>query len=138
MHSYLTISIPFLRLVARFSDQSQVYLGVLLFALPQAVLAITPLHFYWGWYLGVVLLSFGEIILFSVINVQVDRLAPDHLKGAYFGASSLYMFGLVLAPYIGGVLLSMLGRSALFITMALLCCVIFMCYKIVITHIHKP
>ncbi len=125
---------PFLKFVSKFSDNVQVYLGIILLAIAQIIFSLTPTLFYLGWIAGIIVLSFGEIILFSVVNVQIDKLAPDNLKGAYFGASSMYMLGLVLAPYIGGVLLQLSGRTMLYSVMTLMCFVIFVAYKWAMTH----
>ncbi|WP_440992898.1 MFS transporter [Cysteiniphilum litorale] len=126
----LIFQFPFLRLIARFSDKQQVYIGIVLFALAQIAFAATPDNFYLGWIIAVIFLSLGEIILFSVVNVQIDKLAPDNLKGAYFGVSNFYMFGLVLAPYVGSFLLKVVGRNLAFVVMLVLCCAIFILYRL--------
>lgn len=35
---------------------------------------------------AVLLLSIGETILFPLLNVLIDQMAPTHLKGSYFSA----------------------------------------------------
>lgn len=134
----LIFQFPFLRLIARFSDKQQVYIGIGLFALAQVAFAATPDNFYLGWIIAVIILSLGEIILFSVVNVQIDKLAPDNLKGAYFGVSNFYMFGLVLAPYIGSLLLKIIGRNLAFAVMLVLCGVIFILYRLAMQQHTKP
>ncbi len=133
----LIFQFPCLKLIARFSDRQQVYIGIALFALAQLVFASTPNAFYVGWVLAIILLSLGEIILFSVLNVQIDKLAPDNLKGAYFGASNFHMFGLVMAPYLGSLLLTLIGRRWTFVAMFLLCTIIFILYRIAIMKMRE-
>ena len=120
---------PFLKFISKYRHQTQVYIGITLLAASQVVFALTQVQFYYGWFTGIIILSFGEIILFSVLNVQIDRLAPKNLRGAYFGASTLCMIGFIFAPYLGGLLLELFGRTILFIVMAVLCIVVFICYK---------
>ncbi len=39
----------------------------------------------WAWLAAsMFILSIGEAILFPTLNIIVDRLAPEHLKGSYF------------------------------------------------------
>lgn len=54
------------------------------------------------------------------MSVQIDRLAPAHLKGSYFGAASLYSAGFALGPLVGGWLLSINAKASLFV-ICLLC-----------------
>ena len=56
------------------------------------------LDLFWGWIGAIVVMSVAETILFPTMNVHIDRLAPDHLRGAYFGAASFYDLGFALAP----------------------------------------
>ncbi|MGQ4004825.1 MFS transporter [Francisellaceae bacterium CB300] len=120
---------PFLRIIKSLDENLQVYLGIFLFGLSQLIFSFTPTLSYVGWIIGVIILSFGEIILFSVINVQVDKMSPEGSKGLYFGASTFYMLGLVLAPLLGGILLRFFGRSTLFLIMAFLCLIMLWVYR---------
>lgn len=120
---------PTLRFIERFSINYQIYLGIFLFFIAQIFFALTPTNSYTFWLTGMVFLTFGEIILFSLINIMIDKLAPTHLRGAYFGASSFFRIGVILAPYIGSALLYHFNRSALFITMSIFCMLIWLCYK---------
>ena len=54
------------------------------------------------------------------MNVHIDRLAPAHLRGAYFGAASFYSLGFALAPLIGGFVLDQFGGFWLFMMASLL------------------
>lgn len=120
---------PFLKLIKGLDENLQVYLGIFLFGFSQLIFCFTPTLSYLGWIVGVIVLSFGEIILFSVINVQVDKMAPEDSKGLYFGASTFYMLGLVLAPLLGGVFLKFFGRITLYLIMAFLCLIMLWVYR---------
>jgi MFS family permease len=64
------------------------------------------------------------------MNVHIDRLAPKHLRGAYFGAASFYEIGFAFAPLGGGIILDHLGGYWLFIIGAILSLVVIYLYSI--------
>lgn len=76
------------------------------------------------------------------MNVHIDRLAPTHLRGAYFGAASFYYIGFALAPLGGGALLDFLGGAWVFAIAALLVLLVMYLYSILETlprpNFNKP
>ena len=60
------------------------------------------------------MLSVGEAILFPTLQLQVDRMAPAHLRGSYFGAAGLSGLGFGAGPFVGGLLLEYAGGPATF------------------------
>ncbi|MCY8225550.1 hypothetical protein [Bacillus haynesii] len=52
--------------------------------------------------LSMFVLTIGEILCFPSMNVLLDELAPDHMKGAYYGMQNLYNIGEFLGPWLGG------------------------------------
>ena len=75
-------------------------------------------------------MSLAETILFPTMNVHIDRLAPAHLRGAYFGAASFYEFGFAIAPLGGGIILDQLGGSWLFFITAGLTLLVIYLYSV--------
>lgn len=76
-----------------------------------------------GWWLfiaSMVVFTLGEILTFPSTNLLIDRLAPEGLRGTYYGAQSFQNLGHSLGPWIGGLLLSAWNGSVLFIVMALI------------------
>lgn len=74
-----------------------------------------------GWVLfilSMVVFTFGEILVFPSTNLLIDKLAPEGLRGTYYGAQSFQHFGQFLGPWIGGLLLSVWNGSVLFSVMA--------------------
>jgi predicted MFS family arabinose efflux permease len=71
------------------------------------------------WVLVTLVLSLGEVILFPTLQLQVDRLAPSHMKGSYFGAAGLSGIGFGLGPFVGGFMLQYLGGPITFWSTAL-------------------
>lgn len=119
-----------LKLMASLSLVNRIQVGLVLLMCSQIWLAVNPLTFFWGWIGAIVVMSLAETILFPTMNVHIDRLAPDHLRGAYFGAASFYEFGYAIAPLGGGIILDQLGGSWLFFIAAALTLVVIYLYNI--------
>lgn len=119
-----------LKLMARFPLVKRIQIGLLLLICSQVWLAFNPLDLFWGWIGAIVVMSVAETILFPTMNVHIDRLAPDHLRGAYFGAASFYDLGFALAPLGGGIILDHFGGQWLFLTGAALSVLVIYLYSI--------
>ncbi|WP_211750307.1 MFS transporter [Paenibacillus sp. Marseille-Q4541] len=65
---------------------------------------------WWAMMAGVVIFTIGEVLIFTLMDLLVDRIAKPELKGTYFGMIGFNNMGNVLAPLIGGSLLT--GFSA--------------------------
>lgn len=118
-----------LRLMAGYSLVHRIQFGLMLLVGSQVWLAYNPIDLFWGWIGAVVVMSLAETILFPTMNVHIDRLAPKHLRGAYFGAASFYDLGFAFAPLGGGIILDHLGGYWLFIIGALLSLVVIYLYS---------
>ena len=119
-----------LKLMARFPLVKRIQIGLLLLICSQIWLAFNSLDLFWGWIGAIVVMSVAETILFPTMNVHIDRLAPDHLRGAYFGAASFYDLGFALAPLGGGIILDHFGGQWLFLTGAALSVLVIYLYSI--------
>jgi len=119
-----------LRLMAQLSLIKRIQVGLVLLMCSQIWLAINPLTFFWGWIGAIVVMSLAEAILFPTMNVHIDRLAPDHLRGVYFGAASLYELGFAVAPLGGGIILDHFSGFGLFMTGAGLSLLVIYLYSI--------
>ncbi|WP_462409711.1 MDR family MFS transporter [Neobacillus sp. Marseille-QA0830] len=74
-----------------------------------------------GWVtaiLAMILFTLGEILIFPSNSMMIDRLAPEHLRGTYFGAGQFRKIGNFAGPIIGGSLLSHFGGHAMFWTIS--------------------
>ncbi|MDK2594611.1 MFS transporter [Pseudoalteromonas obscura] len=110
---------PLLHVMRDWSIQSRLYCGGWILILSQLMMAFNPVSSFWGWIGAVAVLSFSEAIMFSNINIYIDRMAPSHLKASYFGAAGLCSLGFAFAPLLGGVLLDWGSGTTLFIAMAI-------------------
>lgn len=119
-----------LKIMSSLALEKRIQIGLILLAFSQLWFALNPINFFWGWIGAVMFMSLAEAILFPSMNVHIDRIAPKHLRGAYFGAASFYSFGYAFAPLGGGILLDTIGGSWLFFTSAMLCIVVIYLYSI--------
>lgn len=72
--------------------------------------------------MSVILFTIGEVLLFTMMDMLIDRIAKPEWKGTYFGTIGFNNIGSVIAPVMGGVLLSQYGAEdglAVFLPIAL-------------------
>ncbi|AOZ94424.1 MDR family MFS transporter [Paenibacillus crassostreae] len=69
-------------------------------------------HSFIGFMLGVVIFTIGEVLMFTMTDVLIDRIAKPELRGTYFGMIGFNNLGNVLAPLLGGLLLDTLGLDS--------------------------
>ncbi|MEZ8194006.1 MDR family MFS transporter [Vibrio cortegadensis] len=103
-------------------------IGMALMAAAQIGFLMTSADWPIGWGIACFVLSMGEVIAFPTLNVQIDRLAPAHLRGSYFGAAALYSLGFAIAPLVGGVVIESLSSNWLFGVCFFLCLVMIWLY----------
>ena len=111
---------PLLHLMRHYSIETRLYIGGFVLVLSQVMMALNEVDAFHGWLVCIVVLSVSEAILFSNINVYLDRLAPNHLKASYFGAAGLCSLGYAFAPLYGGVVLDVANGVVLFTSCALI------------------
>ncbi|CAM3951127.1 MDR family MFS transporter [Mesobacillus zeae] len=70
-----------------------------------------------GWIIAIIavlLVTVGEILIFPSSSMLVDQIAPEELRGTYFGASQFRKIGQFAGPIAGGFLLGEGGALLLF------------------------
>ncbi|WP_160154039.1 MFS transporter [Microbulbifer sp. ALW1] len=122
------LQFPLLRLLEPLNVNYRIFIGIATLAIGQAWFAMNPVHWFYGWLGATFIVSLAETILFPTMSVQIDRMAPDHLRGSYFGAASFYSLGWSSAPLAGGVIIEWLGGPALYWIMFFLCGVVVTLY----------
>lgn len=110
----VTFQFPLLALMRGLNIHNRIYFGLVLLFISQVMFVYSPTDGFWVWISAMFVLSLGEAILFPSMNIQVDQLAPDNLRGSYFGATSFYTFGFASAPFVGGIIIDQYGGSFLF------------------------
>lgn len=68
---------------------------------------------------SMVVFTLGEILTFPSTNLLIDGLAPEGLRGTYYGAQSFNNLGQFLGPFLGGMMLDVWNGSVLFTLMAM-------------------
>lgn len=119
---------PLLALMKHWSFDARIRFGVIGFLLGFLIYAVIPIDFLWGWVMGTVVLSIGEAVLFPTLQLKTDQIAPDHLKGTYFGASNLYALGYGLGPLFGGFFIAWNTGNLLWFVAAAVCFVALIAY----------
>jgi MFS family permease len=84
---------------------SMFMLGLIGFALSTSVLY---------WVLAMAVFTVGEIVVFPAEYMFIDRIAPDHLRGMYYGAQNLCNLGGALGPVLCGLVLASLPAHYMF------------------------
>lgn len=108
------LQFPTLKLMEHLPLFTRTRIGMVLIALGQLCFIFTPEQSVVGWGLACFIVSLGEVVTFPTLNVQIDRLAPAHLRGSYFGAAALCALGFALGPALGGFMIEWFGATWLF------------------------
>ncbi|WP_217597955.1 MFS transporter [Cohnella sp. GbtcB17] len=67
---------------------------------------------------AMILFTVGEILNYPAATMLLDKLAPEHLRGAYYGAQTFTNLGQFIGPWAGGWLLGEYGGRTMFAAMA--------------------
>ncbi|MFS0557313.1 MDR family MFS transporter [Brevibacillus sp. 179-C9.3 HS] len=67
---------------------------------------------------AMVFFTIGEILTFTAGDVLIDRMAPESMRGSYYGAKSFSNLGQFIGPWMGGLLLAHYGGTTLFLVVA--------------------
>ncbi|MCM3629336.1 MFS transporter [Paenibacillus glycanilyticus] len=112
----VALQIPLSKWTERYTPLVTLTIGVSFYALGNIGFAYSV-----GWItilLSMIVFTLGEILTYPSGNVLVDRIAPDGMRGAYYGAQSFGNLGHFIGPWIGGLMLIHYDGSTLFVTMA--------------------
>lgn len=112
----IVCQVPVTRWIESRTPLYAIGVGNIMYALADLGYAIAD-----GWSLfiiSMVVFTLGEILTFPSTNLLIDRLAPEGLRGTYYGAQSFQSLGQSLGPWIGGIMLSVWNGSVLFTAMA--------------------
>ncbi|ERT12227.1 MFS transporter [Photorhabdus temperata] len=124
----ITLQIPTLVLLRNFAPRIKILIGIMLIAIAQIIFAFSPINTVYYLCVATVILSLGEIIAIPTFNVEVDRLTPHHLRGAFFGASNMSSIGSALAPIYGGIMLDLFNATLLFSLLSLISLITLLIY----------
>ncbi|CAI2061541.1 putative transporter [Serratia ficaria] len=69
----------------------------------------------WLWVVAMAIFTLGEIVVIPVEYMFIDFIAPQHLKGSYYGVQNLSALGGAVNPVICGLLLSYAAPQLMFV-----------------------
>ncbi|MCZ8512031.1 MFS transporter [Paenibacillus filicis] len=110
------LQVPLSRLFEKFGPMTAIAVGSCMFAAGDVGYALSS-----GWtsfMISMFLFTIGEILTYPAGNVLIDRLAPEGMRGTYFGAQSFSSIGHFAGPLIGGYMLARWSGETLFSLMA--------------------
>jgi MFS family permease len=114
----VALQIPFTKWADKYSPLTVLTVGVIFYALGNVGFGLSG-----GWIafvLSMIVFTFGEMLAYPAGTMLTDRIAPDGMRGAYYGAQTFSNLGHFLGPWIGGMLLSHYNGTVLFLTMAII------------------
>lgn len=71
------------------------------------------------WVISIAIFTVGEIIVFPTEYMFIDKIAPDNLRGMYYGAQNLSNLGAALGPVLCGIVLATQPPHYIFYMLAL-------------------
>jgi len=111
------MQVPCARWAEKRTPLTSILVGNCLYALGDIGFALA--HNWTFFIIAMAVFTLGEILTFTASDVFIDRLAPEELRGAYYGAKSFSNLGHFIGPWVGGILLAEYGGSVLFMTVAM-------------------
>ncbi|CCN68421.1 putative Permease of the major facilitator superfamily [Vibrio nigripulchritudo SFn27] len=127
----IVFQFPMLKLMEKVPLFKRTQIGMVLMGVGMVGFIATPEDWAIGWGMACFIISLGEVIAFPTLSVQIDQLAPEHLRGSYFGAAALYSLGFAIAPLVGGAMLDKLDADWLWALCGLLCMIMIWLYRLV-------
>lgn len=112
----ILFQLPFSRWSEKRTPYECIAVGNCLYALGDVGFAFA--HTWMTIILAMVIFSMGEILCIPASCVFIDRLAPQGLRGTYFGAQSFKNIGQFLGPWIGGLLMTDYGATPMFLVVS--------------------
>ncbi len=102
------------RVTRRYPPQKMAALGILVYGLSNGMVALAG--GFWGFWIAMVVMTFGELITVPTSNTYVANTAPADMRGRYMSIYGLvHMIGIGIGPVFGGALNDTLGPQATWI-----------------------
>jgi MFS family permease len=107
------LQIPLSKWVENWKTMNVMMLGAILFTAGFIGFGIST--GWMGFIISMLIITVGEIFLFPSGSVFIDKIAPEQLRGTYFGATQFRSIGHSAGPIFGGWILSQYNGHMLFI-----------------------
>ncbi|QOS78778.1 MFS transporter [Paenibacillus sp. JNUCC31] len=105
----LVVQFPIVRVASKFPPVVPLILGNLLVATSLFLFGIATSVAVLM--ISVILFTVGEVLMFTMMDMLIDRIAKPEWKGTYFGTIGFNNLGSVMAPILGGLLLTQFGTG---------------------------
>lgn len=92
-------------------------LGMLLFVVGLMGFCYAQMHVVW--IVAMIVFTVGEIIIIPAEYLFIDYIAPEDMRGVYYGAQNLSNLGAALGPVLCGIALSFYAPQAMFYVLSL-------------------
>ncbi|MBW9219151.1 MFS transporter [Anoxybacillus ayderensis] len=103
----LVVQYPVSRIGKRYSALTSIMFGIVAVSLGLfgfGLFTAVPMLF-----LSMFILTVGEVMMFSMVDIFIDQIAPQQMKGLYFGSIGFTAIGNAVGPWIGGLMLQYFG-----------------------------
>jgi MFS family permease len=96
------------RVTRRYPPQKMAALGILVYGVSNGLVALAG--GFWGFWVAMVVMTFGELITVPTSNTYVANTAPADMRGRYMSIYGLvHMIGIGIGPVFGGMMNDHLG-----------------------------
>ncbi|MGV3488369.1 MAG: MDR family MFS transporter [Tuberibacillus sp.] len=112
----VVLQVLLMRLIEKLPMLKGLIIGTLLFSLGYLGFALS--HGWVMFIISMIVLTLGEIFVFPMGGVIIDRLATDELRGTYFGANGFRSIGFFVGPWLGGLLFDFVNGAILYFVTA--------------------
>ncbi|REK71276.1 MDR family MFS transporter [Paenibacillus paeoniae] len=124
----IVFQLPFSKWAEKRSPMTAITVGSISYAIGHIGFAFSDS--WWMLIVSMIVFTWGEILTFPAGAIIIDRLAPDQMRGTYFGAQTFTNLGHFLGPWVGGMLLQGYGGQTLFIAVAVVSIVSIWFYRL--------
>ncbi|RIJ63326.1 MULTISPECIES: MFS transporter [unclassified Rummeliibacillus] len=100
----LLIQYPVINVMKKFSPINSIIGGNFLISVSLIFMSLSSNLF--QFIITIIIFTIGEVLIFSMLDILTDQIATSKLKSTYFGTMGLSRLGNVIAPSLGGLLLS--------------------------------
>jgi MFS family permease len=114
----ILLQLPLTHITRNLSIMKVIMIGAIFFALGYVGFGL--FNSWTGIIIAMIILTIGEILVFPSGSMFIDQIAPDHLRGTYFGANSFRSVGSFVGPMLGGFLLKSVGGNNMFMVIAVI------------------
>lgn len=116
--SVVALQFPILRIAKNYHPIYSTMFGTIVLAV--GLIGFGVIENVWLLYGVMIFFTIGEILMTTMSDYYVDTIAPNDLRGTYFGAMAFSGIGSIIGPIIGGGLLAYFGwNGGLYIFMIL-------------------